>query len=122
MATCALKWSGLPQIHRPQVPDRAAGCDRLGRGHDGVRVDAVVAIEVADFSGLAEVLDAERPHAVAAHGPEPRERCRMPIEDRDDAAMGRHLGEEPLDVAAGVNEPALARTARGGPARGEALR
>src|SRR3984893_1044935 len=107
MATCALKWSGLPQIHRPQVPDRAAGCDRLGRGHDGVRVDAVVAIEVANLARLAEMLDAERTHPVPAHGPEPRERCRMPIEDRDDAAMGRHLGEEPLDVAARANAAAL---------------
>jgi hypothetical protein len=38
------------------MPDRAAGRDRLGRGHDRVRVDAVVAIEVAYFAGLAEVL------------------------------------------------------------------
>ena len=72
---------------------------------------------VADKFTLVRSLN----HPVPAHGPEPGERCRMPIEHRDDAAMGRHLGEEPLDVAAGVNEPALARAARGGPAGIEAV-
>src|ERR1051326_2148572 len=111
-----------PQIHCPQVADRPPGRDRLSRGYDRVRVDAVVAIEIANFSGLTEVLDAERAHPVAAHGTEPGERCRMSVEHGDDAAMGRHFGKQPLNVAAGVNEPALARPARRGPAGVEPVR
>jgi hypothetical protein len=95
----------LSQVHRPQMLDRTSGRDRLGRGHDGVRVDAVVPVEVADFSGLAEVLDAERTHPMTAHGAEPGERRRVTVEHGDDAAMGRHLGKQPLDMGACVHEP-----------------
>ena len=48
------------------------GRDRLGGGDDGVGVDAVVAVEILDRAGLAEMLDAERPHAVAMDGAKPR--------------------------------------------------
>ena len=75
-----------------------------------------MAIELRDRPGLAEMLDAERAHAVAAHGAEPGERRRMAVEHGDDAAMGRHLGEQPLDMAARVHQAALARAARRRPA------
>src|SRR5215471_20979028 len=97
------------------MADRAAGRDRLGGSNNRIRIDAVVAIEVTDFSGLAEVFDAERTHAMAAHGAQPGERCRMAVEHRDDATVRRHLGEQPFDVGTGMDEPALARPARGGP-------
>src|SRR5262249_45164254 len=103
------------------MADRAAGRDCLGGSNDRIRIDAVVAVEVANFSGLTEVLHAERTHAMAAHGAQPREGCRMPVEHRDDAAVRRYLGEEPLDVGTGMHEPALARPARGGPAGVEAV-
>ena len=45
---------------RLKIADRAAGRDRLRGGDDRVRVDAVVAVEVADGTGLAELFDAER--------------------------------------------------------------
>ena len=37
--------------------------------YDRIRVDAVVAIEVVDRAGLAELLDAQRFEAMAAHAP-----------------------------------------------------
>ena len=43
--------------HRPH---RGAGGETFGRIDDGIGVDAVVAVELADGAGLAEMLDAER--------------------------------------------------------------
>ena len=96
--------------------------DCLGGGDDGVGVDAVVAVEILDRAGLAEMLDAERPHAVAMDGAEPRQSRRMAVEHADDAAMRRQAGEQPLDMRAGVHETALARPARRGPAGIETVR
>src|SRR5437588_2121652 len=94
---------------RPQVADRLAGRDRLGGGDDRVGVDAIVPVELGDRSGLAEMLDPERAHAVAADGAEPRQGCRMAVQHGDDAAMRRHLVEQPLYVRAGVHEAAFTR-------------
>ena len=55
----------LRRSRRPEMPDRTPRRDGLGGGNDGVGVDAVVAVEVGDRAGLAEMLDAERPHAMA---------------------------------------------------------
>src|SRR5580704_15989694 len=98
------------------MADRPPWRDRLRRGNDGVGVDAVVAVEVPDRAGLAEMLDAERPHAMAVDGAEPSQSRRMTVEHADDAAMARQAGEQPLDVGAGVNQAALARPACRGPA------
>jgi hypothetical protein len=51
--------------------------DDLRSGNDRVGVDAVVAIEVGNGAGLAEMLDAERPHPMAADRAEPSKRRRM---------------------------------------------
>ncbi len=40
----------------------------------------------------------------------------MAVEHRDDAAVRRQIGEQPLDVRAGMDEAALARALRRGPA------
>src|ERR1700731_4628904 len=69
--------------------------DGLGGGDDGVGVDAVVAVEVLHRAGLAEMLDAERPHAVAMDGTEPGQSRRMAVGHADDAAMPRQVGEQP---------------------------
>ena len=53
------------------MADRAARRDGLGGGDDGAGVDAVVGLEVGNRAGLAEMLDAERPHAVAADAAQP---------------------------------------------------
>src|SRR6478736_2128208 len=44
------------------------------------------------------------------------ERCRMPVEHGDDAAMGRHVRKQALDMRARVHETALSRALRCGPA------
>ena len=52
----------------------------LRSGNDGVGVDAIVTIEIGKGAGLAEMLDAEWPHAMAVDRPEPSERRRMTVE------------------------------------------
>src|SRR5690606_8882826 len=101
---------------RPEVPDRPAGRQRLGGRDDGLGVDAVVPVEVGEAARLAEVLHSEGTGAVAADGAQPGERRRVAVEHRHDAAVGRQLLEEPLDMASGVNETALAGAARRRPA------
>src|SRR5580704_135721 len=108
--------------NNPEMPYRAPRRDRLRRGDDGVGVDAVVAVEVLDRAGLAEMLDAERSHAVAMNGAEPRQSRRMTVQHADDAAMPRQVGEQPLDMAAGMNQTAFARPARRSPAGIETVR
>src|SRR5438105_12791973 len=56
--------------HLP-MPHRRSHHQAFGRIDDRVGVDAVVAVEVANSTGLAELLDAERLGAVAAHAAEP---------------------------------------------------
>src|SRR4029079_16972754 len=101
---------------RFQMPDRAARRERRCRRDHGIGVDAVVPIEVRDRTGLPEMLDAEWPHPMAVYGAEPGECCGMTIEHRHDAAMGRYVGQKFLDMRAGMNEAALARALRRGPA------
>ena len=61
----------------------------MGSRNDRVGVDAVVTIEIGNGAGLAEMLDAERPHPMTADRAEPGERRRMAIEHGDEATMGR---------------------------------
>src|SRR5580700_12158934 len=108
--------------NNPEMPDRTPRRYGLGGGDDGVGVDAVVAIEVLDRAGLAEMLDAERPHAMAVDRAEPGQGRRMTVQHADDAAMPRQAGEQPLDMGAGVNQSALARPTCRGPAGVETVR
>ena len=39
---------------------------------------------------------------MAVYAAEPGERCRMPVEHGDDAAMGRHVRKQALDMRARV--------------------
>src|SRR5580700_9193058 len=112
---------GKPALHaarsnNSEMTNRAPRRYRLGGGDDGVGVDAVVAVEVLDRAGLAEMLDAERPHAMAVDCAQPRQSRRMAVKHADDAAMPRQAGEQALDMRTGVNQTALARPARRGPA------
>src|SRR5580698_1048222 len=112
---------GKPALHaarsnNSEMTDRAPRRYRLGGGDDGVGVGAVVAVEVLDRTGLAEMLDAERPHAMAVDGAEPGQSRRMAVEHADDAAMPRQAGEQALDMRAGVGQTALARPTCRGPA------
>src|SRR5580700_9461666 len=99
---------------RSQIADRPPRRYRLRGGDDGVGVDTIVAVELGDRTGLAEMLDAKRPDTVAVDGAEPAERRRMGIDDADDAAMARQAGEQPLDVRAGMHQSSFPRAPRRG--------
>src|ERR1700728_4404892 len=93
--TAALSW-----LNRHfAVPYRTAGGDAFRRIDDGVGVDAMVAIEIVDRAGLAEMLDAQRFHAVTAHAAEPPQRGRMTIDHGDDAAVTRQGRQQFFDMA-----------------------
>ena len=94
----AIGIGSISHRHLP-VPDRSTDSDAFGRIDDGVGVHAVVAVEVIDGTGLAELFDAERLDPMAAHAAEPAERRRMSIEHSDDAAIARQRGEQLFDVA-----------------------
>src|SRR5881392_1832914 len=81
------------------VPHRRADRQAFRRVDDGVGVDAVVAVEVADGASLAELLDTERLHPVSAHAAEPAERCRMAVDHGHDAAVARQWRQQLFDVA-----------------------
>jgi hypothetical protein len=53
------------------MPHRRAGREAFGRVDDGVRVKTVMAIQLVDRSGLAEMLDAKGFQAMAADTAEP---------------------------------------------------
>jgi hypothetical protein len=96
---------------------RRAGGEAFGGVDDGVGVDAVVEIEVGNRAGLAEMLDAEGFHAVAAHPAEPAQRRGMAVEHGDDAAVARQRRQQPLDVARVFRAAVVAANApRRGPA------
>jgi len=101
---------------RLEMSDRPAGRDGLRRGDNGVGVDAVVAVEGSDRSGLTEMLDAERAYTVAGDRPQPGKRRWMSIQHGDDAAMRRQIGEQPFDMRARMHKAAFAHALRGGPA------
>jgi len=97
------------------MSDRASRHDQLRGGHDGVAVDAVVAIEIGDRAGLPEMLDPQRAHAVAGNAAEPRQSGGMRIHNGDEAAMGGKLAQQPLDVGARMDEAAFTRPLGGHP-------
>src|SRR4051794_608296 len=102
----------LPMQHR------RAGGEAFGRIDDGVGVDAVVAVEVGDGAGLAELLDAERLDAMAADAAEPAERRRMAVDHGHDAAVARQRCEQFFDVAEMLHAaPITAQFPCGGPSR-----
>ena len=79
----------LDTLYRPEVADGSAGRERLCRFGDPLRVDAEMAVEVGERAGLAEMLDTQRPRAMAVDGSQPGQRRRMAVEHADNAAMGR---------------------------------
>src|ERR1700744_4240871 len=59
--------------------------DGLHRLSDALRVDAEVAVEIGNRSGLSEMFHAERASAVAMARAEPGERRRVAVDHRDDS-------------------------------------
>src|SRR5690242_14129673 len=47
-------------LQRLQMPDRPARRDGLCGGHNRIRIDTIVLVEVGNRTGLAEMLDTER--------------------------------------------------------------
>src|SRR5579859_1667902 len=91
-----LRWAhrGMTDIKIPShgqfaVTHRRPGGEAFGRIDDGVRIDAVMAIEDVDRAGLAEMLDAERFHPMAAHAAEPGQRRRMAVDHGHEPAIAR---------------------------------
>ena len=80
------------------MADRAAGRNRLCRRDDGVGVDAIVPIELGERARLAEMLNAQRARSVSGNSAEPAESRWVAIKHGDNAAMRRHVGEQPLDM------------------------
>ena len=118
---CEVRWTpafagataGSDVLHRHlAVPHRRARREAFGRIDDGVGVDAVVAVEVADGAGLAELLDAERLDPVAAHAAEPAERRRMAVDHGDDAAVARQRRQQFFDMAEILHATAVAAQVR----------
>src|ERR1700677_805058 len=121
----ALPWEGDGRkSHRHlAVPDRGAGGEAFGRIDDGIGVDAMVAVEVVDGAGLAEMLDAEGFDPVAAHAAEPTQCRRMAVDHGDDAAIPRQRRQQFLDMAEMLGPAAVAaQLACRGPARMQPVR
>ena len=55
-------------------------------------------VEIGQVAGLAEMLDSERLHPLAAHPAEPAERRRMPVDQGDQRRVRRQIHEQPLDM------------------------
>src|SRR5258708_6288876 len=81
------------------VPHRRARGQGFRCVEDGVGVHAVVAIEVVDGAGLAEMLDPERLDPVAAYAAEPAQRGGMAVDHGDDAAVARQRRQQMVDMA-----------------------
>src|SRR5260370_14598981 len=76
-----------------------------------------MAIEVADGAGLAELLDAERFDAMAAHAAKPAECCGMTVEHGNNAALARQRRQQFFDMAEMWQSSAVAALfSRRGPA------
>src|SRR3984893_12848294 len=73
-------FAGFASHRHFAVPHRGAGGHAFRRVDDGVGVDTVVAVELADRPGLAKMLDAERFNLVAAHAAEPAEGGGMAVD------------------------------------------
>jgi hypothetical protein len=81
-----------------------------------------VPIEVGERTSLPKVLDTKRANAMTADRADPGKGRRVAIEHRHDAAMGRQIGEQALDMRTRMHKPALARSLRRGPAGVETVR
>src|SRR3982750_4336107 len=81
------------------VPHRSPGGQAFCRVNDGVGVDAVVAIELVDGAGLAEMLNAERFEPMAPYAAEPTERGGMAVDHGDDPTVSRQRPEHFFDMA-----------------------
>jgi hypothetical protein len=90
---------------------RAAFEEVNGRTHDRVGVDAEVAIQIGDVSGLAEVADSQTRDRLTTHSGQERQRMRVPIQDSDDRSspIDREQHVEDACIACSQAVPRLQR-------------
>src|SRR2546421_12965127 len=81
------------------VPPRRAGGQAFRRVDNGVGVDAVVAIELVDGAGLAEMLDAECFEPMAPYAAQPTERGGMAVDHGNYPAVSRQRRQQLFDMA-----------------------
>ena len=77
------------------------------RINDGIRIHAVVTIEIVDRAGLAELLDPQRLDAMATDRAQPAQRRRMAVDDGDNAAIARQRCQQLLDMAEMLHTSAM---------------
>ena len=65
---------------------------------NGVGIDTVVAIEIANRAGLAEMFDPHRDRLMTGDSAQPGQRRRMTVDDGDDFAVTRKVGHQGLDM------------------------
>src|SRR6516164_2328464 len=119
LAFARTKYRGDPVSHRHfAMQNRRAKGEAFGGIDNRVGIDPVVAVEVVDRAGLAELRHAERFHPVPAHAAEPAERRRMAVDHGDDPAVARQRRQELFDMAQMLHAAAIAaQFACRGPAR-----
>jgi hypothetical protein len=76
-----------------------APCDSSVCGmQDGVRINTMKVVQIWSGSDLAAMFNAKRLCNMALDGAEPRQSCRMAINDRDDGAVARQWRQQALNV------------------------
>src|SRR5262249_3018741 len=75
-------------ILQDPVAHRAAA-QHFGSAKDGVNVEAVVAVELANRARLSEVLNAQRTHPVAEDAADPGQRLRVGVRYGHDRGIAR---------------------------------
>jgi hypothetical protein len=80
-------------LRSSEIADRTARRDHLRRGNDGISVYAIIPVQLVNRSGLTEMLDPERPNAVAIDRAKPSQCRGVSVQDRDDTAMPRQTGQ-----------------------------
>lgn len=68
-----------------------------------------MSIEIANFTRLSEVFDAEGPQPVTKDTAQPSKGGGMPIEDSDYSTLSRNNCEQPFDMACSILVSSLAR-------------
>ena len=79
-------------------PDRPSRRMRVGSSDNRIGIDAEMPVEIGDRAGLAEMLDAQRHHAVPGHRAEPGQRQRVAVADRNDRTMRRQPVQQTVDM------------------------
>src|SRR6516164_6496743 len=99
------------------MQNRRTDCETFGGVDNGVSVFAILAIELIDGAGLAEMLDPERLDTMPAHAAKPPKGRRVAVYHGDDAAVPWQRGQQLFDVTEMLHASAItAQPSSGEPA------